>query len=120
MRRRRCSSAWCWPAITAASRAGDSIPMPNLLLSPLVWGAVGPLAPMIVLPSGAGWPVSLVAMCLLSAAGPLACALGDNWWLYTFLTGFAWVVTFVAVGETPGVKTLREGAMVYLLPLMVY
>ena len=30
------------------------------------------------------------------------------------------MVIFVAVGETPGLKVLREGAMVYLLPMMIY
>ena len=96
--------------------------MRNLLRSPYAWmaiGAVGTIAPMI-LPNGAGWPVSLIALCLFSVAAPLVCALGDDWWLHTFLTGFAWVVTFVAVGATPGVKALREGAMVYLLPMMIY
>jgi hypothetical protein len=96
--------------------------MPKLLRSPLVWiaiGAVGTLAPMMI-PSAAGWPVSLLALCAFSVAGPLVCALGENWWLHTFLTGFAWVVIFVAVGETPGLKVLREGAMVYLLPMMIY
>jgi hypothetical protein len=82
-------------------------------------GAVGTIAPMLI-PSGVGWPVSLIALCLFSVAGPLVCALGENWWLNTFLTGFVWVATFIAVGETPGLKTLREGAMVYMLPLMIY
>ena len=96
--------------------------MPKILRSPLVWiaiGAVGTLAPMMI-PNGAGWPVSLLALCLFSVAGPLTSALGENWWLHTFLTGLAWVVTFVAVGETPGVKAVRELAMVYLLPMMIY
>ena len=83
-------------------------------------GVVGTLAPMIVVPSGAGWPISLLALTLFSVAGPLACALSTNWWLYTFLTGVAWVATFLAVGETPGLKALRELATVYMLPMMVY
>src|SRR5262245_5150550 len=94
----------------------------HYLRSPFVWiaiGAVGTLAPMMI-PSGAGWPVSLIALCLLSVAAPLACALGANWWLNSFLTAFAWIVTFVAVSEMPGTKTLREGAMVYMLPMMIY
>src|SRR5262245_8861746 len=97
--------------------------MPKLLRSPLAWiafGVVGTLAPMVALPSGAGWPISLLALTLFSVAGPLACALSDSWWIYTFLTGVAWVVTFVAVGETPGLNALRELATVYMLPMMVY
>ena len=97
--------------------------MRKLLRLPLAWiaiGVVGTLAPMVVLPSGAGWPISLLALTLFSVAGPLACALSDSWWIYTVLTGVAWVVTFVAVGETPGLKALRELATAYLLPMMVY
>ena len=30
------------------------------------------------------------------------------------------MVTFVVVGETPGLKALRELAMVYLMPMMIY
>ena len=96
--------------------------MRDILRSPFWWtaiGAVGTIAPMAI-PSGAGWPLSIAAMTLYSIAAPLACALGTQWWLKTLLTGAAWVAIFFAVGEMPGLKAIKELAMVFLLPMMVY
>jgi len=92
------------------------------LRSPFVWMAIGAIVTLVPLvpTHGPGWMVSLIGLCLFSVANPLTCALGDHWWRDTVLSAVAWGAIFAAIGALPGLKTLGEGAMVYLLPVMIY
>ena len=67
-----------------------------------------------------GWPISVAAFSVYSVAAPLACTLGTHWWIKTVLTGVAWVAIFFTLDVLPGIKAIRELAMVYLLPVMIY
>lgn len=96
--------------------------MTKALRSPLAWIAIGAIAtilPMAVAGESA-WPVSLAGLCLFSVASPLAGGLGHQWWRDTVVSLVAWVVIFVIAGQLPAMNALREGAMVFMLPMLIY
>jgi len=59
-------------------------------------------------------------MTVFAVVNPLTCALGTAWWVQTVASSALFALLFAALGATPGVAALREGAMVFLLPLVVY
>jgi hypothetical protein len=86
----------------------------------MVIGGVGTILPMAAIRNGSGWPLSLAMFCGFCVGAPLASAFRAHWWLETILAACVWVGAFFALGVTPGVVAVRELAMVYLLPMMVY
>lgn len=88
----------------------------------MVWlliGAVITIAPMALIPE-IGWLPSFLGLSLYSVAGPLACAFSDRWWLNAVLSSAGWLAIFLVVGALPATTALREGATVFLLPMMIY
>jgi len=92
------------------------------LRSPFVWIAIGAVVTLAPLVSShwPGWLVALGGLCLYGVANPLMCALGGHWWRDTFVSAVAWIVIFATAGALPGMTVLREGATVFLLPMMIY
>jgi hypothetical protein len=96
--------------------------MMSRLRSPYSWipiGAALTWLPMIVAQE-IGWVFSLAGLCLFSVVSPLTCALGSHWWRDTLISIAAWIGIFMVLGMLPAITILREGATVFLLPMMVY
>ena len=96
--------------------------MGKLVWSPFAWvvaGALFTIAPMALIP-GVGWIGSFLAFSGYSAGAPIVFGFRDRWWLTMTLMTVGWVLTFFAIGALPATRELREGATVFLLPMMVY
>lgn len=71
----------------------------------------------------AGVPGGMAAMAVMTAfavVNPLVVALGDTWWVSTVLSATGFGVLFAVLGATPAVRTMREGATIFVLPAIVY
>lgn len=74
----------------------------------------------VVVGGEAGALISAFGLAAMGVAQPLLAAFGTRWWFHSALGLVGWAALFVTLGSLPQVEALHEGAMVYLLPFMVY
>jgi hypothetical protein len=71
----------------------------------------------------AGEPGALASVFIMSAysvLGPLACALGRRWCIDTLVSVYAFGVIYVGILQTKAVADMREGAMIFMMPMLIY
>lgn len=68
----------------------------------------------------AGALVSALGLAAMGVAQPMISAFFDRWWFHNAIGIVGWAALFMTLGALPQIAALREGAMVYLLPFMVY
>lgn len=77
--------------------------------------------PLILLMPGPGIIIALVALCLYPVLDVPRILSRPSWWRAAMISAFVWIVLFTAlVGIVDTVRPLREDAMVFLLPFMMY
>jgi hypothetical protein len=87
---------------------GTCVLLPFCTVLPLMW------------PGEAGSAVAMLALVIFSVANPLLCLVRPPWLVGTSVSCVAFGVSFVAMGATPGMAAMREGAMVFIAPLVGY
>jgi hypothetical protein len=64
--------------------------------------------------------ISAFGLTALGIAQPMVSAFWPRWWLHAAVGVLGWAILFVTLGVLPQVTALRESAMIYILPIMVY
>lgn len=67
-----------------------------------------------------GGIAAMAAMTIFAVVNPLVVAFGESWWISTLIAAMGFGVLFAALGATPAVRAMREGATIFVLPAMVY
>ena len=81
----------------------------------------GVCIPVILLVPGAGVFVALVVLCLYPILDVPRILSRPSWWRGAMISAPAWFVLFVTlVGMVDTVRPLRDDAMVFLFPFMLY
>lgn len=81
---------------------------------------------LVILAAGPAWLhengalVSLLVLSAFALVHPVLCVVRPPWWAHTIVGTVAFGFAFVAIGVSPSVEALREGAMVFLLPVTLY
>jgi len=77
--------------------------------------------PLILASGGAGAFVAFVGLCLYPILDTPRLLLRPSWWLGALISIVVWIVVFVLLLATVDkVERLREGAMIFMLPMMTY
>jgi hypothetical protein len=77
--------------------------------------------PLILLMPEPGILIALVALCLYPVLDVPRILARSSWWRGAMISALVWIVLFTAlVGTVDSVRPLREDAMVFLLPFMMY
>jgi hypothetical protein len=81
--------------------------------------ALGSLLPPVYAGTG-GALAAFFVMLGFSVLNPVLCALRPRWWANATSSFVLWFVVFLLMGRTPGVARMRESAMVFMLPVMIF
>jgi hypothetical protein len=109
-----------WPA--RLRRRLEPAALQRALASPFGLLALAWLVGILPVLAGgeAGALVSALGLTAMGVAQPMISAFFDRWWLHSAIGIVGWAALFMTLGGLPQVVALRESAMVYLLPFMVY
>ncbi len=77
--------------------------------------------PLILASAGGGAFVAFVGLCLYPILDTPRLLLPRSWWLGALVSVVVWIVVFILLLATVDkVDPLREGAMIFMLPMMTY
>ncbi|MCC7035626.1 MAG: hypothetical protein IT179_22635 [Acidobacteria bacterium] len=68
----------------------------------------------------AGGMAAMAAMSVFAVLNPLTVAFGRSWWVHTVASSVLFTALLAVLGATPAIATMREGAMIFMLPFMLY
>jgi hypothetical protein len=78
-------------------------------------------APLILLTRQASILVGLAGLTALSVVDPVLNIWRTSWWLGAILSAGTWLALFVVLAAAVNaIEPMREGAMVFMLPMMIF